>query len=104
VVARWFDRQSLSAETFLEAFDALLVVFFLGDPEFLFVSHDVGQVSASQEDHVLPSRGVLDPELELATLVALEQFRFALEDAFDIELFEVLFEARGETGIHTASS
>jgi len=90
---------SLSTETLVEAFHTFLVVFLLGDPEFLLVAHDVGQIGTTQEDHVLSSGRIFDSELEFAALVSsFEQFGFSFQNTFDVEFLEVLFEARRSPG------
>jgi len=42
----------------------LFVPFLARHPDILTVLHEIGQDSSSKEDHVLPSRGILDFDLE----------------------------------------
>ena len=54
----------LSAPELVEGSSALLEPLFSGYPEFRAVLHDVGEDGTAEEDHVLATRGVFDPDLE----------------------------------------
>lgn len=49
---------------FFQHTHSLLLVLLPGQPEVILVFHDVGEHSSTQEHHVLPPGGVLDPDLE----------------------------------------
>ena len=61
-----------SSEALLEHLgDTLLIILGLRHPEGLLVLHDVREHRATQEDHVLATRRVLDTQLELRRLVGM---------------------------------
>ena len=61
-----------SSEALLEHLgDTLLIILGLRHPEGLLVLHDVREHRATQEDHVLATRRVLDTQLELRRLLGM---------------------------------
>merc|ERR1719334_2733398 len=93
-----YQRKKSSGSIFaraqlVQARQPLLLVIGLGDPELLFVLHDIRQHSSADEHHVFSPGRVFNPDLELG-----ESLRVALEHPLQIELLDFSFQPGGRPG------
>merc|ERR1719192_1097019 len=79
----------------VQAGQPLLLVLGLGDPELLFVLHDIGQHSSANEHHIFSPGRVFNPDLELG-----ESLRVALEDSLQIELLDLPLQPGRKARVH----